>query len=170
MRPTRAICWDGAGFSYSSKQLGKLRVLDLVEAKFGPANQPDAVSCNGQTVTLPKGNFSGLLLLGTGVQGKQLSQTITVNYTDGTSAQFVQSFSDWSSPQNFPGEGEAVASSYRNSSSGSEDAGTFSLYAYQFALDPTRTVESITLPADPNVVLLAGTLLSGDAPKFRRSE
>jgi hypothetical protein len=161
---------DGAGFSYSSKQLGKLRVLDLVEAKFGPANQPDAVSCNGQTVTLPKGNFSGLLLLGTGVQGKQLSQTITVNYTDGTSAQFVQSFSDWSSPQNFPGEGEAVASSYRNSSSGSEDAGTFSLYAYQFALDPTRTVESITLPADPNVVLLAGTLLSGDAPKFRRSE
>lgn len=150
---------DGAGFSYSSKELGKSRVLDLVEAKFGPANQPDAVGCNGQTVSLPRGQFSGLLLLGSGVQGSQASQTITVNYTDGTSTEFVQSFSDWSSPQNFAGEIEVVASSYRNSSNGSKDQGTFNLYGYQFALDQTRTVESITLPGNPNVVVLAATLL-----------
>ncbi|MGC2245875.1 MAG: hypothetical protein WA609_04665, partial [Terriglobales bacterium] len=152
---------DGAGFSYSSKELGKLRVLDLVEAKFGPANQPDAVGCNGQTIILPKENFSGLLLLATGVNGNQLAQTITVNYTDGTSTQLTQSFSDWSSPQNFPGELEAAASSYRNSANGSENAGTFNLYAYQLALDPTRTVQSLTLPSDPNVVVLAATLEGG---------
>ncbi len=152
---------DGAGSSYSSKQLGKSRVLDLVEIKFGPANQPDAVGCNGQAISLPRGNFSGLLLSGTGVQGSQTSQTITVSYTDGTSAQFVQSFSDWSSPQNFPGEVEVVATSYRDSSDGSKDQGTFNLYAYQLALDQTKTVQSVILPNDPNVVMLAATLLGG---------
>jgi hypothetical protein len=154
---------DGAGNSYSATLLTKSRVLDLIGIKFGPANQPDAVGCNGQSVSLPPGNFSGMLLLGTGVQGSQTSQTITVNYTDGTSAQFVQSFSDWSSPQNFPGEGEAVAMPYRNSADGSEDQGTVSLYAYEFAIDPTKVVQSVTLPNNPNVVVLAATLVGGDA-------
>jgi hypothetical protein len=153
---------DGAGFSYSSKELGKSRVLDLVGVKFGPSNQPDAVGCNGQLISLPRGNFSELLVLGTGVQGNQTSQTIMVNYTDGTSTQLVQDFSDWSSPQNFPGEAEVVASSYRNSSNGSKDQGVFSLYAYQFGIDQTKTVQSITLPNNPNLVVLGATLLGGD--------
>ncbi len=159
---------DGDGFSYSAKLLAKSRVLDQIRIKFGPANQPDAVGYNGQSVSLSKGHFSGLLLLGTGVNGSQTSQTIMVNYTDGTSTQLVQSFSDWSSPQNFPGEVEAVAMSYRNSSDGSKDQGTFNLYAYQLAIDSTRTVQSVTLPNNPNVVVLAATLLGGDASSARR--
>ena len=99
------------------------------------------------------------MLSATGVQGNQSSQTITVNYTDGTSAHFVQSFSDWSTPQNFPGEVEVFAMSYRNSANGSKDLSTFNLYAYEFALDPTKTVQSVTLPTNPDVVVLAGTLL-----------
>ena len=150
---------DGSGFSYSSKLLAKLRILDLVEFKFGPANQPDAVACNGQSINLPQGHFSGLMLLATGVQGNQSTQTVTVNYTDGTNTQFAQSFSDWSSPQNFPGETEGVAMSYRNSANGTQDLGTFNLYAYGFALDSTKVVQSITLPGNPNVVVLAATLL-----------
>jgi len=152
---------DGSGFSYSSKELGKSRVLDLTGIKFGPANQPDAVACNGQMISLPSGHFSGLLLLATGVQGNQTAQTITVNYTDGSSAQFVQSFSDWSSPQQYPGEIEAVAMSYRNASNGTKDAGTFNLYAYELALDEAKTVQSITLPNDPDVVVLSATLQAG---------
>jgi len=151
---------DGQGDSYSAKLLGKSRVLDGMLAKFGPANELDAIGCNGQSVSLPAGNFSGLLLLGTGVQGSQLSQTITVDYTDGSSAQFAQSFSDWSAPQNFTGESEAVAMSYRNYSSGSKDLGTFNLYAYELAIDSSKTVQSITLPDNPDVVLLAATLLN----------
>jgi hypothetical protein len=151
---------DGQGNSYSAKLLGKSRVLDGMLAKFGPANEPDAVSCDGQLVSLPAGKFSGLLLLGTGVQGSQLSQTIMVNYTDGSSAQFAQSFSDWSAPQNFSGESEAVATSYRNESGGTKDLGTFNLYAYQIAIDSSKTVQSVTLPDNSNVVLLAVTLLN----------
>jgi hypothetical protein len=150
---------DGSGNSYSEKFLNKLRILDLVKFTFGPTNEPDAVACNGQLIALPSGSFSNVTLLATGVQGSQSAQTLTVNYTDGTSAQFVQNFSDWSAPQNFPGEGEAVAMSYRDTATGTKDEGEFNLYAYQFALDSTKVVQSITLPNDPEVVVLAATLV-----------
>jgi len=150
---------DGAGNSYSSKLLGASRSLDLVRFKFGPVDQPDAISCNGQVLTLPKGQYSSIVIFGTGVQGNQVSQTISVNYTDGTSAQFVQSFSDWSTSQGYPGEVEAVASSYRNTADGSKGPGTFNLYAYEFAISPSKTVQSVTLPANPNVVVLAITVM-----------
>lgn len=161
---------DGAGYSYSAKLLAKLRILDLVKFKFGPPNVPDALGCNGQLVSLPQGKFSALMLLATGVQGSQSSQTITLNYTDGTSAQFVQSFSDWSSPQNFPGEIEAVAMSYRNSANGSKNQGTFNLYAYPLAIDTNRIVQSVILPNNPNIVVLAATLVSsgGQSAHARR--
>ena len=61
---------DGTGFSYSAKLLTKARsARPGCGFKFGPANQPDAVGCNGQTVELAAGNFSSLTLLATGVQG-----------------------------------------------------------------------------------------------------
>ena len=105
---------DGEGNSYSAELLMPTRTLDLMPFKFGAVGEPDAIGCNGQSVSLPQGQFGTLALLGTGVQGSQISQTFTVNYTDGSNAQFVQSFSDWGSPQNFPGETEAVAMPYNN--------------------------------------------------------
>jgi hypothetical protein len=53
---------------------------------------------------------------------------------------------------------------YRNYADGSKDQRTFNLYAYQFRLNPARRVKSVTLPNDPNVVVLAATLLSGPPP------
>ena len=40
--------------------------------------------------------------------GTRCSETLIVHYTDGTSAQVVQNFSDWFTPQNFAREYEAV--------------------------------------------------------------
>jgi len=151
---------DGGGASYSANLLGPSRVLSNILFRFGPANQPDAISGTGQTVNLPAGQFPRLFLLAAGVQGNQYSQTIVVNYTDGTSSTFVQSFSDWFTPQNFPGEVEAVAMSHRNYFNGSEDARTFNLYGYVFRLDSSKVVKSITLPSNPYVLVLAATLLN----------
>ena len=53
---------------------------------------------------------------------------------------------------------------YRNFSDGSKDLGTFNLYAYEFGLDPSKVVQSVTLPSDPNVVVLAATLLGQTRP------
>jgi len=150
---------DGAGYSYSANLLGLSRVFDGVLLVFGPAAQLDAVACSGQSVTLPPGQYSSLMLLGTGVQGNQAAQTFTVFYTDGTSTPFVQSLSDWFTPQQYPGESEGVAMAYRNFSNGTRDNRTFNLYAYRFTLNPAKSVQSITLPNDSHAVILAGTLV-----------
>jgi hypothetical protein len=149
---------DGQGYSYSANLLTQSRVLNGMLFEFGPANEPDAVGCSGQTISLPQGKFSGLTLLGTGVEGNQASQTFTVTYTDGTTSQFVQSFSDWFTPEKYPGELEAVAMAYRNFDNGTKDQRTFNLYAHQFVLNSAKTVQSITLPSNPDVLVLAATL------------
>ncbi len=150
---------DGLGDSYSANLLTGSRVFDGVLFDFGPANELDAVGCSGQLVTLPQGQFSGLMLLATGVNGNQKTETLTVNYTDGISTEFVQSFSDWYTPQRFPHEAEGVAMAYRNLDGGTKDKRTFSLYAYRFALNPAKTVQSVTLPDDADVVVLGATLV-----------
>ena len=150
---------DGLGNSYSANLLTTSRVLSGTLFDFGPANAPDAVGSSGQTVSLPQGQFSAILLFGTGVEGNQAAQTVTINYTDGTNSKFVQSFSDWFTPQKYPRESEAVAMAYRNLDTGTKDKRTFSLYQYRLVLAPTKVVQSISLPNNPKVLVLAATLL-----------
>jgi hypothetical protein len=149
---------DGGGYSYSANLLTGSRVLYGGLFDFGPANSLDAVGCSGQSVTLNSGRFSTLVLLATGVEGNQASQILKVNYHDGSSSQFTQSFSDWYTPQKYPNESEAVAMQYRDFQDGTKDNRTFNLYSYRFALDSAKVVESITLPNNSHVVVLAATL------------
>lgn len=150
---------DGVGYSYSANLLTSSRIFNGVLLSFGPSNQLDAVACSGQTVALPAGQFSSLMLFATGIQGNQASQSFTVQYTDGTTSQFTQSFSDWFTPQKYAGESEGVAMAYRNFDNGTKDQRNFNLYEYRFALTSTKTVQSITLPNNSNVVILAATLV-----------
>ena len=107
------------------------------------------------TLPLPAGNYTTLSLLGAGVNGNQANQVFTVNYTDGTSTSFTQSLSDWFTPQNYPGESKALTMPYRLNLNGTLDNRTFYLYGYSFALNPAKTVASLTLPKTGNVVVLA---------------
>lgn len=151
---------DGQGYSYSANLLTSSRVMDGVLFNFGPGNEPDAIGSSGQVITLPARQFSGLALLATGIEGNQESESFIVNYTDGTSSRIVQSLSDWYTPQDFHGEYESVAMPYRNFDDGTKDKRTFNLYAYRLPLNAQKTVQSITLPTDADVVVLAATLLS----------
>jgi hypothetical protein len=99
------------------------------------------------------------MLLGTGVNGDQLSQTIKVNYTDGTSSTFTQTFSNWlHASQSVPGQSIERTMAYRNKSTGVRDARAFNLYGYSFALASSKTVRDLVLPANNNVSILAATL------------
>jgi alpha-mannosidase len=148
---------DHDGSSFSSEALGSEQVGDDVVFKLGPPNTPDIVS--GQTVTLPEGKFSSLKLLALGVNGDQEMQTFTITYADNSSTSFPRSLSDWSSPRNFPGESVAFASSYRINLDGSKDSRNFYGYAYSFDLDKNKTVRSVTLPSNRDVVILAASLV-----------
>ncbi|MFZ0733437.1 MAG: hypothetical protein WAM79_14005 [Candidatus Sulfotelmatobacter sp.] len=149
---------DGVGYSYSANLLTSSRVYNGILFDFGSANVLDAVGCSGQIVSLPQGKFSSLMLFAAGVEGSQASQTLTVTYTDGTKARFVQSFSDWYTPQKYSRESEAVAMAYRNFDNGTKDQRTFNLYEYQLALNSNKTVKSLTLPDNSHVVVLAATV------------
>jgi len=150
---------DGLGYSYSANLLGPSRVLNGVLFNLGPANSPDAVPAAGQSISVPTGKYRAAVLIGTGVQGNQLNRTLAVTYTDGSSSQVLQSFSDWYTPQHYSNEYEAVAMPYRNYQDGTKDKRVFNLYVYPYPLNLTKTVRSVTLPNDPNLVVLAVTLV-----------
>jgi hypothetical protein len=147
---------DIGGHAYSATLLGSSLTWNGNTYSFGSAGIADAVS--NITLPLPAGNYTTLSLLGTGVKGNQANQVFTVNYTDGTSTSFTQSVSDWFTPQNYPGESKALRMAYRVNPDGTLDNRTFYLYGYSFALNPAKTVASLTLPATRNVVVLAADL------------
>lgn len=144
---------DGHGFAYSKNLLGSTKTLGGITYTFGAANVSNAVT--GSTITLPAGQFSALHFVGTGINGNQSSQKFTVNYTDGTSASFVQSLSNWLTPAGYSGETAAMALPYRNVATGKTDNRTFYLFGYSFAIQKTKTARSLTLPINSNVVILA---------------
>jgi hypothetical protein len=161
---------DGVGFAYSANLLNSGLDFSGVQFTFGLPNQPNAVYGTGTPIALPAGNFATLQLLATGIEGNQASQTVTVTYTDSSTSQFTQSFSDWCSHLNGgctstggnSGESVAVAMPYRDSAGGPDDR-VFYLYHYSFSLNTGKTVESVTLPNNRDVVVLAATLTSPPA-------
>jgi len=147
---------DGGGRSYSGMLLGASQTVSGTVFALGPMGVPDAVS--GQTVTLPSGKFTALKLLATGINSNQTSQRFTVTYTDGTTTAITQSMSDWFTPQNYAGESQAMTMNYRDNSTATTEGAAFHLYGYSFALNNAKTVRSITLPQNRNIVVLAMTL------------
>jgi hypothetical protein len=78
-----------------------------------------------------------------------------VSYSDGTTSTFTQSLSDWFTPQNYAGETAVLQMPYRIYSNGTVDNEPFYLYGYSFALNSAKTVQSLTLPNNRDVVALA---------------
>lgn len=146
---------DGVGSAYSASLLGAGLVWNGVSFSFGPANAADVISGAGQTLALTAAQVSSVSVLALAVNGGQTSQVFVVNYTDGTSARYTQSISDWFVPAQYPGESIARSMAYRNTSNGGRDNRTFNLYGYAFATNAAKTVKSITLPSNAQVKVLA---------------
>jgi hypothetical protein len=114
----------------------------------------DAVS--SKTIPLPAGNYTTLHLLGSAVNGNQLNQRFVVTYTDGTTTAITQSLSDWwGPPQNYTGESQVLKMPYLVTSTGATMNQVVYVYGYRFAINSAKTVKSLTLPHNRNVVVLA---------------
>ena len=108
-------------------------------------------------------------MLATGVNGNQGSQTFVVNYSDGSNSTFVQSMSDWFTPQSYAGESVAVTMPYRDSNAGGKDPRTFNLYGYSFSLNSAKAASGIALPNNGDAAVFAITVVplgSGSAADF----
>jgi alpha-mannosidase len=147
---------DGGGRAYSGNLLGTVGTANGASFNFAAPNAPGAVS--SATIPLPAGQYSTLKLLATGVNGSQTSQKFTVTYTDGSTSTFVQSLSDWCTPQGYAGELNAILMTYRDNNNGTRDTRPMTLYGYTFNLASGKTVKSVTLPNNRNVVVLSMNL------------
>ena len=63
--------------------------------------------------------------------------------------------SDWGAPKNYTGESIATTMAYRIMPNGSTQSGSWNLYGYSFPLNNSKTPQSVTLPANRNVVILS---------------
>ncbi len=151
---------DSGGSSFSATLLKNSVSWHGSAFNIGAADTNDTVMTTGQTIIIPTGTFSSLQFLATATRGSQANQTFTINYTDGTTQTYTQGISDWASSSTYAGESVAVSMPYRNGGGGTSQAGNFKLYGYTIALNPTKIVESITLPNNGNVKLLAMNLLA----------
>lgn len=153
---------DGWGDAYSETLTGTSINWSGVIFRLGPSGTANGVAKS--SVPLPSGRYASVLLLGTGVSGKQPNQTFVVTYGDGSATNLTpQSFSDWYAPsaQNYLGEFIVATYAHRVTASGAIQVKSFNLYGYKLAIDSSKSLKGITLPNNRNVVVVAIDLLPG---------
>jgi len=158
--------FDGAGNTYSWTALGDSAsggarsgsslVSGGLAIDIGIPNQPDFTWAAGQTIEVT-GSGSAITLAGAAVNGGQKDQQFTLTFTDGSTATWTQSLSDWCDPSTYANESILSTQSYRNTASGGSDATTNHIYSYGYSLPEGKTLKSITLPYNPNVRILGFT-------------
>jgi hypothetical protein len=150
---------DGHGFSYSEQALaaaglapGAAITSSGVQYNWPgvAAGQPDNIIGAGQLIAVPQvTGATELGVMGSATNGPS-SGTLTITYTDGTTQTATLGFTDWTSGTPSFGNGTAAAMSYRNSVGGaSQQIGT-TVYTTNIALQPGKTVASVTLPNGAN--------------------
>ena len=144
---------DGHNNAFASNLLGGSVIWGDTVFTLAAAGPNSAVA--NKVVPLPQGSNAAISLLASGVNGGQLGQVFVVTYTDGTTTSFTQSLSDWYTPKQYAGETTVATMAYRIKSTGATQAGPIYLYAYSFPLDAAKTVASLTLPSNANVVIAA---------------
>jgi len=152
---------DLSGSAYSGNLLGQALSWNGLVFNLGAPNVLDVVYCAGQTINLTGGHFNNLQILAAAVNGNQTNQTFIITYTDGTTDIVTQSFTDWASAQPFPGQSTALNMPYRDLS-GSSQVLNVTIDGYVFTLDQTKTVASIKLPINSDLVILS-LMLANDS-------
>ncbi|GAA4633355.1 GH92 family glycosyl hydrolase [Actinoallomurus vinaceus] len=135
LKPGQPVTWNGFTFTWPNRTPGQL----------------DNVQANGQVVDLPgapKG-ASRLAFLGSAGNGNAPS-TVTITYTDGSTATGKLEFSDWAlGADAYPPKygNEIVAKTpYRNGSDGNQQKINIYVFgATPIALDASKQVKSVTL-------------------------
>src|SRR5882757_343101 len=149
--PPKSGGFDNDWYAYNSSTLGASATYQGLTFTLGPSNALDAIS--GQTVPLV-GQYNQLFLLGAGVNGAQTNQSVVVTYTDGTSSAFTQNFSDWAFPQGYAGENTVLAASNRIAPNGQTQTLGVNVYGYTLNLTAGKTLQSVKLPSNRNVVFV----------------
>jgi hypothetical protein len=150
---------DGLGFSYSEQALTAAGLAPGAAITSGgvqynwpgaAAGQPDNLITAGQVITVPPvAGATELGVMGSATNGPS-SGALTIAYTDGTTQSVTLGFTDWTSGSPSFGNGTAAAMPYRNSASGTSQQIETKVFTTNIALQPGKTVASVTLPSSVN--------------------
>jgi outer membrane protein assembly factor BamB len=157
--------FDGYHYCYSAKALAAAGIrpggavvvhgITFTWPRATPGN-PDNVEVEGQTITLASAppHASTLAFLGAATAGPS-GGSGTITYTDGSTQAFVLALSDWSLGANpaarpIPGNRIAATMQSRDTAAGAKDATPAYVFYQGIALQPGKTVKSVTLPAKVN--------------------
>jgi hypothetical protein len=156
--------FNTTGSAYSASLVGKSITYSGVTYAIGAANEKDMVrGSSPPVIKLTAGKYATLKLLGAAISANQkTAQGFTVTYTDGTTSKFSQSISNWLTPQHYKGESIALSTPYCDTSKGGRTTSAHDLYQYSFALNSAKTVKSLTIPSNKDVIVAAVTLDAGD--------
>jgi hypothetical protein len=159
--------FDGDGFALSAQKLGGTVTFNGQSFIVGDPGGVNVIRAAGQVVELGGASpATTLSFLAAGVNGNQANQSFIITYSDGTTQTFTRSISDWATPQHFSGESIAKTMPYRDVNNGTTQALTVYVYGYTVTLSSsTKTVQSITLPNNGNVNVLAIDLAETTNPR-----
>jgi hypothetical protein len=150
--------FDGVGYSYSANALqaagfgsGAAVTVNGVSFQWPTvaANTPDNWQTIGQTIAVNAPGATIVGFLGAASRGPS-SGTGTLTYTDNSTQSFTLAFSDWTlnggTASVLPADGVAATLSYRDNSSGAKQTKTTYVFFTSVALQPGKTLQSVTLP------------------------
>lgn len=153
--------FDGSGWSFDGALLPAAGswehggVAYAVPSALGTAS--NFVEARGQTLLVPAGSRAQLRLIGATHNG-DVSTALRVTYTDGSVANVPVALTDWAAGSGHNGNTVAIAMEHRIRAGSGVDGPPVQLFAAAGATDPTKQVQSITLPNDPRFELYALTL------------
>ena len=151
------MTWAGAAF-----KTGPIPTENKDVSNFSSGDYHlNVVKADGQTISVPSGEYTNVRMLGAGEYGTQSNQQIRVNFTDGTSEIWTQTFTDWATkPDAKTADGEfLVNAGTRIDQLGNQTETTANVYGYSYPVPAGKTVQSLTLPNNNRVGILAISLL-----------
>ncbi len=125
----------------------------------GQPTVPNSIT-NGAVYTLPSpGKYANVYLIGTATTTGQTKQPFILTYSTGSPVTETLDMSSWAKSAGYADETIVAATAYANNQAGGQVAapagGAFNLYGYQLTADPTRTLVSVSVPNNRNVVIMA---------------
>ena len=154
----KGISYPRAGLKAGGLEAGVEHGVPGTDLRFStpviPAGQPDNATGRGQTINLDLGDgATKLSFIGAATERNQ-DTSVTVNFTDGTSATTPLQFSDWTKGGNANaiapyGNIEVVKSSYRLVGGSPSNTASFFFSTVPYTIPEGKVVESITMPVQP---------------------
>ncbi|WP_250005772.1 GH92 family glycosyl hydrolase [Actinoplanes sp. M2I2] len=152
--------FDGSGWSYDAALMPAAGPVTWGGVTYDAPNPGGAaanlVPATGQTLLLPAGSRTSANLVLTSHNGP-VGTSVTIGYTDGTSASSSVTVADWCGTA-AAGTTAVLSMPHRIKAGQGVDGPPVALFGASLPLTPGKQIRSITLPSDPRVYVYAVTL------------